>query len=85
MTIYDVSDDYFVMEYLEGMTLLSLLAQRGALPPDETFVIVSPIADALDYAHQHGIIHRDVKPSNIMILPDGQPKITTAVKAAPSS
>ena len=75
VTIYDVSDGYFVMEYLEGMTLLSLLAQRGALPPDETCAIVSPIADALDYAHQHGIIHRDVKPSNIMILPDGQPKI----------
>ncbi len=75
VTIYDVSNDYFVMEYLEGMTLLSLLAQRGALPPDEAFDIVSPLADALDYAHQHGIIHRDVKPSNIMILPDGQPKI----------
>ena len=75
VTIYDVSDDYFVMEYLEGMTLLSVLAQRGSLPPDEAFEIISPIADALDYAHQHGIIHRDVKPSNIMILPDGQPKI----------
>ena len=75
VTIYDVSDDYFVMEYLEGMTLLSLLAQRGVLPPDEVFDIVSPIAEALDFAHQHGIIHRDVKPSNIMILPDGQPKI----------
>ncbi len=75
VTIYDVSDDYFVMEYLQGMTLLSLLAQRGALPPDEAFDIVSPIADALDYVHQHGIIHRDVKPSNIMILPNGQPKI----------
>jgi serine/threonine-protein kinase len=75
VTIYDVSDSYFVMEYLEGKTLLSLLAQRGSLAPPEVVDIVSPIADALDHAHRHGIIHRDVKPSNIMILSDGQPKI----------
>src|SRR3972149_1207295 len=75
VTIYDVSDGYLVMEYLEGMTLLSLMAQRGRLEPAEVLDVVSPIADALDHAHHNGIIHRDVKPSNIMILPDGQPKI----------
>jgi TonB family protein len=75
VTVYDVSDDYFVMEYLEGVTLLSLLAQRGGLNLTDVLDIVAPIADALDHAHQQGIIHRDIKPSNIMILSDGQPKI----------
>ena len=75
VTVYDVSDDYFVMEYLEGVTLLSLLAQRGGLNLTDVLKIVAPIADALDHAHQQGIIHRDIKPSNIMILSDGQPKI----------
>ena len=75
VTIYDVSDDYSVMEYLEGVTLLSLLAQRGGLNLTDVLDIVAPIADALDHAHQQGIIHRDIKPSNIMIFSDGQPKI----------
>jgi serine/threonine-protein kinase len=75
VTIYDVSDGYFVMEYLEGITLLNLIARRGGLPPTEALDIVAPIADALDHAHRQGIIHRDIKPSNIMILSDGQPKI----------
>jgi len=75
VTIYDVNENYFVMEYLEGVTLLSLLARRGGFQPNKVLDIVGPIADALDHAHQNGIIHRDIKPSNIMILADGQPKI----------
>jgi TonB family protein len=73
--IYDVSVDYFVMEYLEGVSLQSVLAQREVLPLPEALPILTPIAEAIDYAHRAGIIHRDIKPANIMILPDGRPKL----------
>jgi serine/threonine-protein kinase len=75
VSVYDISKDYFVMEYLEGTTLLNLLADRKCFTPMEVLSIVAPIADALDYAHEQGVIHRDIKPSNIMLLPGGQPKI----------
>jgi serine/threonine protein kinase len=58
--------DYLVMEFLEGATLADRL-ERGALPFDEAWKLASEIADALDKAHRQGVIHRDVKPSNIMI------------------
>ena len=75
VTIFDVGENFFVMEYLEGKSLLALLAERGSLPLDETLELVTPIADALQYAHALGIFHRDVKPANIMVLEDGSPKI----------
>ena len=75
VTIFDVGDNFFVMEYLEGKSLLALLAERGSLSLDETLELVSPVADALQYAHRQGIFHRDVKPANIMVLEDGRPKI----------
>ncbi len=75
VTIFDVGENFFVMEYLEGKSLLALLAERGSLSLDETMEVVSPIADALQYAHELGIFHRDVKPANIMILEDGSPTI----------
>jgi branched-chain amino acid transport system substrate-binding protein len=71
VTVYDVGQEqdrfYFVMEYLEGQTLGEYIRQRGALLPEEVLSILRPLADALDYAHQHGLIHRDIKPGNIMI------------------
>ncbi|MEE9264623.1 MAG: TonB family protein [Vicinamibacteria bacterium] len=75
VTIFDVGENFFVMEYLEGKSLLALIAERGSLSLDETLELVSPVADALQYAHARGIFHRDVKPANIMILEDGRPKI----------
>ena len=75
VTIFDVGDNFFVMEYLEGKSLLALLAERDSLSLDETLELVSPVADALQYAHRQGIFHRDVKPANIMVLEDGGPKI----------
>jgi len=75
VTIYDVGEAYFVMEYLEGTTLSSLLQRRARFPLGEVLPIISPVADALDFAHKKGIIHRDIKPANIMVLPDGSPKI----------
>jgi len=73
--IYDVGETYFVMEYLEGTTLLALLAGRGKLPLDEALGLLTPLADALDYAHRSSIVHRDIKPANIMVLDDGRPKL----------
>ena len=76
ITIFDVGDNYFVMEYLEGTNLLNFMAEKGQLSLDETLSIVSPLADALAYAHGKGIFHRDIKPANIMLYPDGRPVIT---------
>jgi len=86
VTIYDVgqqsTDDsggvlyYIVMEYLDGQTLAAHVRQHGPLPPAEVVAILRPLADALDYAHQCGLIHRDIKPGNIMISPSGQATLT---------
>ena len=76
ITLFDVGEDYFVMELLEGQTLERMLRSGGRLDPSETLRILGPVAEGIDYAHSKGIIHRDIKPSNIMILPDGRPKIT---------
>jgi TonB family protein len=73
--IFDVGDDYFVMELLTGRTLHELLAQEGHLEPTDLLQILAPIADAVDHAHRNGIIHRDIKPANIMIQPDGRAKL----------
>jgi serine/threonine-protein kinase len=73
--IFDVGEDYFVMELLTGKTLHELMAEKGRLAPAEALQILAPIADAVDHAHRNGIIHRDIKPANIMILPDGRPKL----------
>jgi serine/threonine-protein kinase len=75
VSIYDVGETYFVMEYLEGTTLQAVLAARGKLPLDEALALLHPLADALDYAHRSSIVHRDIKPANIMVLDDGRPKL----------
>ena len=76
ITIFDVGENYFVMEYLEGKNLLNILSERGPLSLDETLQVVSPIAAALTYAHGKGVYHRDIKPANIMVFPDGRSVIT---------
>jgi serine/threonine-protein kinase len=72
VTVYDAGEQeglaYIAMEYLEG-TLLSCYCQKTTiLPAKQSLQIVAAVADALDYAHGQGVIHRDVKPANIMIL-----------------
>jgi TonB family protein len=75
VSVFDVGEDYFVMEYLEGSTLQVILRDRGQLPVDDALRILSPLADALDYAHRSGIVHRDIKPGNVFVLADGRPKL----------
>jgi serine/threonine protein kinase len=67
---------FLVMDYIEGQTLEDLLAERETLSEDEVMRLFKPVAEALDYAHSQGVVHRDVKPSNILIRQDGTPFIT---------
>jgi TonB family protein len=75
VTVFDVGDDYFVMELLEGTTLDEVLRSQGRLSPAATLAILGPIAEAMDLAHAKDIVHRDIKPANIFLLRDGRPKI----------
>jgi len=67
---------YYVMEYFEGQTLESILKRRGRLAPVEALSIVKQVALALDHANGFGIVHRDIKPDNIMIDAGGHVKVT---------
>ena len=61
---------YYIMPFVEGESLQQRMTREGALPPEDAYRLLSEIADALAYAHARGVIHRDVKPSNIMIAGD---------------
>src|SRR3954447_18204886 len=78
VTVFDtVADDdgvLIVMEYVAGENLAELMARRR-VPSEEAVSIIRQVAGALDYAHQAGVIHRDVKPANILISPDGKAKL----------
>ncbi|HXY41934.1 MAG TPA: TonB family protein [Vicinamibacteria bacterium] len=73
--VFDVGFDYMVMELVEGRTLQELLRDHGRFEPSEVVALLSPVADAIDYAHRTGVIHRDIKPGNIIVQPGGQPKL----------
>ncbi|MCI7552005.1 MAG: Stk1 family PASTA domain-containing Ser/Thr kinase [Actinomycetaceae bacterium] len=66
---------YIVMEYVKGRTVSKLLSNGSALPIDEASQIVVGVLSALEYSHHEGIIHRDIKPGNIMITPNGNVKV----------
>ncbi len=67
---------YLVYELVEGKSLGSRIDEHGPLPEDIALRITTQIAQALDYAHQRQVVHRDVKPDNILLLPDGKAKLT---------
>ncbi len=79
VSVYDVSHneniEYIVMELVDGITLKEYMKEHGALPADEVLNFSIQIARALVHAHSKGIIHRDIKPQNVMLLKDGLIKV----------
>ncbi|MFC4077563.1 protein kinase domain-containing protein [Salinithrix halophila] len=80
VNVFDVNREgslyYMTMEYVEGPTLHEVIAKQSPLSLEDSVSIVSQICDGLTHAHEHGIVHRDIKPHNIMCAPNGRVKIT---------
>ncbi|MFN8024785.1 MAG: Stk1 family PASTA domain-containing Ser/Thr kinase [Acidimicrobiia bacterium] len=80
VAVYDWGEEdgtsFIVMEYVPGQTLRDVIATYGRIAPLEATRIAADIADALAYAHRNGVIHRDVKPGNVLVTPDGTVKVT---------
>src|SRR5699024_7605370 len=83
VAVYDTGEDtsngtpvpYIVMEYVGGRTLKEVLLAEGRLTPRRSCEIVADVCAALDFSHRHQIIHRDVKPGNVMLSQNGQVKV----------
>ena len=81
ISVYDVGEDpetglcYIIMDYVPGGTLSDRIKAQGRIPVDEAVKITMQIAAGLDVAHKNGLVHRDVKPDNIMFDADGTPKL----------
>ena len=84
VSVYDTGEDvgaegttqpYIVMEYVEGRTLRDILKTEGRLPPRRAMEIVADVSAALDFSHRAGLVHRDVKPANVMITHSGAVKV----------
>ena len=69
-------EPYFVMEYIEGSTLTSIIAKNKTISLSDILFIGAQVSSGLDAAHEKGLVHRDIKPGNIMITPDGKVKVT---------
>ncbi len=79
VTVHDIGEEsgqlYIAMEYLDGRTLAQVIREDGPLSLEQTVAILAQVAGALDYAHRQGVLHRDVKPANIMIEKDDQARL----------
>ena len=82
ITIHDINEDqdvmYIVMEYISGTSLEDQILSDKVFSVDEVVQLMTPVAQALDYAHSKGVIHRDVKPGNIIVDESGKPIIVDA-------
>jgi serine/threonine protein kinase len=80
VTVIDRGEDggqqFIVFEYIDGENLKQLLGRTGPLPPRRALELAIEVADALAFAHDHGLIHRDVKPQNVLVSPEGDAKVT---------
>ena len=80
VNVYDVGQEgnlyYIVMEYIEGNNLKDLINQEAPLSNQQAIELAAEICDAIGYAHSKGLIHRDIKPQNILLTPDGKVKVT---------
>src|SRR3954447_16820242 len=80
VAVYDWGEEddtsFIVMEYVPGQTLREILQAHVRLGPTDAARIAAEIADALSFAHAHGVVHRDVKPGNVLITPQGDVKVT---------
>ena len=79
VSVYDVSTssdaDYIVMELIDGISLKQYMERKGVLNWKETLHFAMQIAKALEHAHSRGIVHRDIKPHNVMVLKNGSVKV----------
>ena len=84
VAVYDTGEErgsagetlpYIVMEFVNGRTLKEVLAGEGRLMPRRALEIVAEICSAIEFSHRHGIIHRDIKPGNVMLTQTGQIKV----------
>jgi len=84
VAVYDTGEErapsgevlpYIVMEFVAGRTLKEVLAAEGRIMPRRALEIATDICAALEFSHRHGIIHRDIKPGNVMLTPNGQVKV----------
>ena len=80
VNIYDIGEEddlyYIVMEYIDGTTLKTYIRQLAPVPPENAVYVLKQIAAAIEHAHAHGIIHRDIKPQNILIDEHDHVKVT---------
>ncbi|WP_341466976.1 Stk1 family PASTA domain-containing Ser/Thr kinase [Desulfofundulus salinus] len=80
VSIYDVGQEddiqYLVMEYVDGEDLKTVIRREGAMPPEKAVQIAFQILEALEHAHENNIVHRDIKPHNILITKSGRAKLT---------